>query len=105
MKVLYRICLKKAKLKPLKERRDDLTRKFALRVFVNPKFSARWFPPREDITYGLRRREKIEEIHSKTTRLRRAPIHHMRKILNAEASFLTGAASRSCYLDNKCLRK
>ena len=83
-KTSYGRCLELAGLEELRSRRSGLVRKFALKTFQNTRFTWDWFPSRPQPSYSLRNREEIEEITARTTRLKNAPINHMRKILNKE---------------------
>ena len=83
-KETYASCLDLAGLDTLEERRQGLTRNFALKTYANDRFTHAWFPERLEVSYGLRRREAIEEKNAATERFRNAPIERMKQILNEE---------------------
>ena len=80
----YAACLDLSGLDTLEERRRGLTRKFALKTYVNDRFTHSWFPERLGVSYGLRKRGAIEEKNAATERFRNAPIERMKQILNEE---------------------
>ena len=59
-------------------RRDGFLRK----VLTNPRFSQRWFPPREGLRPGLRRPRLIQEARSVTWRRFQSPLEALRRRAN-----------------------
>ena len=77
----YRQCLEESGLQTLAARRYDICLNFAKKTEANPRFS-HWFPPNDQTPYDLRNSERIHIDFAKHERLRRSPIHHMRRLLN-----------------------
>ena len=78
----YNKCLDASGLERLSVRRTRLMENFATKAKDNPRFSARWFPIREESRYDLRRREEYREELATTNRLKNSPIFAMRRLLN-----------------------
>ena len=78
----YEQCLEKAGIPTLKDRREDLFRKFTLKAFASDKYRQRWFTDKRRSGYGLRREGIVEEQFASRERLQRAPIYRMRKLIN-----------------------
>ena len=68
-------------LKTLKERRSDLTDKFALKLRNNPRYSY-LFPQRPLEQRRARRGNRYVEENARTSRLFNSPIYYMRRRLN-----------------------
>ena len=82
--VSYRQCLEKANINSLSERRHQMCLNFAKKTEANPRF-AHWFPIRRQTDHDLRRTERLQVDFAKHERLRRSPIHFMRRLLNDQA--------------------
>ena len=78
----YDQLVKDGKLKTLEERRETLTKNFAVKTSKNVRF-ANWFKPQKDININLRSRNKYEEEFARTERMKKSPVYYMRRILNA----------------------
>ena len=84
----YAECLELSGLERLDVRRANTLRTFAHKTCQNARFSSTWFPLNEETEHDLRRREKYKISFARHERLRRAPIHAMRRILNDDESDL-----------------
>ena len=80
--VSYSLCLEKAGIPTLKNRRDTLLRDFALRAADSTRFGGSWFPKNERPQYELRKTRKYKQEHATRDRLLHAPIFRMRQLLN-----------------------
>lgn len=76
--------MEKAQNEQLNIRRAELTRKFAIKAYSNERFTHDWFPKKQEIGYGLQRREEIEEKKLNMRRLQNAPVNHLIRSLNRE---------------------
>ena len=79
----YNACLDVAGVERLDERRSKAVLKFADKAKSNPRYS-RWFPLNPEIQHDLRTREKYAVDFTRHERMRRAPIHAMRRRLNEQ---------------------
>ena len=77
----YRSCLAIAKLQSLAERRFELCKRFAQKTNEKERF-AHWFPANDPSTYDLRRQEKFRIEFARHERLKKAPLHYMRRLMN-----------------------
>ena len=77
----YNDCLELAGIQTLNERRLQACSKFANKTLTNPRF-AHWFPLNQGSTYNTRHQEKYHIDFAKQERLRNAPLHFMRRLLN-----------------------
>ena len=80
----YERLINNNKIETLASRREKLTLNFAEKTQKNPRF-AHWFPLRTHEGPELRRNLKVEETYARTERLRRSPVHYMRRALNKKA--------------------
>lgn len=78
----YASALEESGLERLDDRRAELTEKFAVKTYLNPRFSGQWFPAKPETPHWTRKTEKIQIEKANCTRKQRAPVHAMRKILN-----------------------
>ena len=79
----YQDLIDSGKIEPLSARRDNLTLNFAKKVEKSDR-SNKWFPRHEEYDYNLRQQKKYAESFSRTERLRKSPVFHMRRLLNNE---------------------
>lgn len=77
--------LEQAQLQCLNKRREELFRKFCMKMSKSERFSRKWLPLREyeDDVRVLRRRKKYIEYNARTTRMYNSPVFEMRRILNS----------------------
>ena len=80
-KISYREALGLAGLPSLEERRQELFRKFAVKIGDDPKYTD-WLPESEQPVYSLRTHKKYREMHANTDRLYRSPLFTIRRTLN-----------------------
>ena len=78
----YYLVLEESGLETLAERRTKAVTQFAVKTSMNPRYSERWFPRNGEGEHNLRRREEYRVDFAAHERLRNAPIHRMRRILN-----------------------
>ena len=81
-----------AGLKTLRERRIELTDKFAQKAVSDPKF-CHWFPKKTGRT-STRRGEIYEEKFAKCERLRNSPLYYMRRRLNGKEGKVYGERNK-----------
>ena len=77
----YDVLVESGKLETLHDRREKLTLNFAKKAANDPRFE-HWFPRRNYGELNLRREVKYEETFARTERLRKSPLHYMRRALN-----------------------
>ena len=77
-----------SKLVRLSDRRDEITKKFALKTAENPRYS-HWFPLQAEQPHELLKQRKYLEDRSHTERRRKGPILTMRRILNNGMTWAT----------------
>ena len=77
----YSDCLEKSKLKEMKDRRQDIFRKFAEKN-IEGRYQEKWFPVNPEPTYNLRRSEKYVIPRTKNNRLKNSPVYQMRVLMN-----------------------
>ena len=84
----------KSGLPTLRERRIELTDKFARKCLKNPRF-ARWFPSR-DIARSTRTSNQCPflETTARCERLRNSPVHYMRRRLNGKPGKTYGSRNK-----------
>ena len=87
----------KAGLETLRERRIQLTDKFARNASVNPRF-CHWFPRTEGRRSG-RNSETYREFFAKCDRLKNSPLYYMRRRLNGKEGKIYGLRNRE-YREN-----
>lgn len=78
----YKETLERSGLDTLSERRDKIFKKFCIKTSENELFR-HWLPLNTPSKYNLRREKKYKEMHAKTERLRKSPLHAMRRLLNS----------------------
>ena len=66
----------------LKERREELTKNFALAALKNPRYSDGWFPQKPPKHYDTRMNRPYEEDIVRTERMKKNPLTYMKRILN-----------------------
>ena len=81
-----------ANVQTLRERRIELTDKFARKAASDPKF-CHWFPRRAGRT-SARRGDVYEEKFAKCERLRNSPIYYMRRRLNGKEGKIYGERNK-----------
>lgn len=79
--VSYRTVVESGRIELLKDRREGLLKKFAIKASKNERF-AKLFLKNRDINHQLRRREKYHIPFLRTERAKKSPIIYMRKLLN-----------------------
>ena len=82
----YRECRTLSGLSTLEDRRHKATLAFANKCADSDRFG-HWFPERERSRYDLRGREKYTIEFARHERLRNAPIHYMRRLLNDQVAY------------------
>ena len=78
----------KAEVETLRQRRIELTDRFARKALNSPRF-AHWFP-RNVGGRAVRNREEFQEQFAKTDRLKNSPIYYMRRRLNGKEGKVYG---------------
>ena len=89
--ILILKCLELSGLERLDDRRMKTLRNFAHKTSQNERYSSTWFPLNDETDYNLRHREKYKVSFARQERLRKAPIHAMRRILNDDEEGLVMA--------------
>ena len=80
----YDDLLKKSGLKTLENRRDDLFKKFSLKMAKSQRFSTKWLPRMERSERpNTRASKEYIEFYARTSRLYHSPIFKMRRVLNS----------------------
>ena len=82
--VSYRQVVESGHIETLKDRREALFQKFALKNENNPRFKDRWFPRRIQEAHDTRRPEKYLIEKTRTERLRTSALPSMRRFLNSK---------------------
>ena len=82
----YRECREQSGLDSLNERRHRATLSFAKKCLTSERFR-KWFPENTESQYNLRRRERYVVDFARHERLKKAPIHYMRRLLNDQELF------------------
>ena len=81
----YRESLAIANITTLKERREELTRKFTYATLKNPRYTDGWFPKKPEKHYQTRSNRPYCEEKLRTERMKKNPLTFMRRLLNDEA--------------------
>ena len=89
-----------AEVPTLRERREELVKKFAIKCSNEPAFE-HWFPIRK-AGRNPRNKEVYLEEQARCDRLRNSPIFYMRRILNGKVGKNYGARNKS-YREDKLL--
>ena len=84
-KTSYANCLAWAGMGTMTTRRADQTIKFARKTSQSQHFGESWFPRNVHTGHDLRRQERYHVPLARQDRLQKAPIYHMRRLLNGEA--------------------
>ena len=79
----YSQILEENSISSLKERREDIFKRFAVKASKDSRFS-HWFPLNYAPAYDVRTREKYREKCVRTERLRKSPVMTMLRVLNEE---------------------
>ena len=69
------------KMVSLADRREELTKKFAVKTSKNNRF-AHWFKRKDYGDLNLRVKKPFEENFARTERMKKSPVFYMRKLLN-----------------------
>ena len=77
----YDEVISSGKMETLDSRRENLTKKFALKTSKNKRFGS-WFREKDYGTLNLRSKKKFEEDYARTERMRKSPVYYMQRILN-----------------------
>ena len=80
--ISYQEAIAVANISTLEDRRETLTKQFALATSKNPRYSDGWFPKKPTRTHNTRNIRPYVEVIPKTERMKKNPITYMRKILN-----------------------
>ena len=80
--VSYATVLREMNITSLKERREELVRRFASKAARNPRFCEKWFPKHYDTGHNTRRPKRYREFLPRTNRLAKSPLFVMRRMLN-----------------------
>ena len=80
--ISYREAIAIANICTLKERREQLTKRFALATVKNPRYKDGWFPLKPPIPYNTRINRPYLECATRTERMRKNPLTYMRRLLN-----------------------
>ena len=91
----------KANIDTLRQRRIDLTDRFARKALNSERF-AHWFP-RNQGGRSVRNRDEFQEFFAKTDRLRNSPLYYMRRRLNGKEGKIYGTRNAQ-YRENFALR-
>ena len=86
-----------ADIETLRQRRIDLTDRFARKAATSSRF-AHWFPKNEG-GRAVRHREEYKEFFAKTDRLKNSPLYYMRRRLNGKEGKIYGERNRQ-YREN-----
>ena len=78
----YRAALELSGVSTLNDRRQCLTKNFAISAQKNPRYSDGWFPKKPISTYPLRNQPRFQEDRFRTERMRKNPLTYMRTLLN-----------------------
>ena len=78
----YEEALAITNLTTLEERRETLTKNFAIAAEKNPRYQDGWFPRKPNQAYPIRKPRPFLETRSSTERMKKNPINYMRKLLN-----------------------
>ena len=78
----YRESLALANISTLKDRREELTRKFAYSSLKNTRYTDGWFPQKPTRHYETRKQRPYLEKKPRTERFKKNPLTFMRKLLN-----------------------
>ena len=91
----YEEMREKAGVTTLRQRRIELTDKFAQKCLKNPRF-AKWFPLREGLRASRRLADKeiYRETFARCERLRNSPVFYMRRRLNGKEGKIYGQRYR-----------
>ena len=73
-------------IEPLKERREELVKKFARKAESSERFGSKWFMKKPSMNIDLREgtRNKYKEPVYKNKRLKNNPVNYMTRLLNNE---------------------
>ena len=82
-----------AGLKTLRERREEIVRKFAFKCASDPVFD-RWFPKKVSQRVTRNKETYLEE-PARCERLRNSPLHYFRRILNGKVGKTYGTRNKS----------
>ena len=76
--------VEEGQIEPLRERRIEAMKKFALKNEKNTRFSSRWFVEKETLERETRPgvRDKYEEKTCRTEREKKNPVYQLTGILN-----------------------
>ena len=74
--------LEKSKLQTLKNRREDISKKFAIKTAQNPKF-AHWFVKKSNPKNTRQLNKKYKDPVFRCDRFRRSPIPYLTSLLNS----------------------
>ena len=80
----YRSLLEETQLERLEDRRESLTKGFALKAYTNPRFSNEWFPSKQGHEHDTRLKQPLGTKRFNCYRFRNAPIPTMTRMLNEE---------------------
>lgn len=80
--VAYHTALEFKNIPTLEQRRLTLVKNFALKTSACPRFGPKWFPQVGDRGRSTRQRARFQEFACRTERLRKSPLHFMRRLLN-----------------------
>ena len=83
----------------LRQRRIELTDKFALKAASSDRFGQTWFP-RRDSGRATRRGDKYLETYARCDRLKQSPVFYMRRRLNGKEGKIYGERNR-CYREDR----
>ena len=89
-----------AQVDTLRQRRIELTDRFARKAANSPRF-AHWFP-RNQGGRNVRSREEFKELFAKTDRLKNSPLYYMRRRLNGKEGKVYGKRNEQ-YIENLAL--
>ena len=78
----YEEALAIANLTTLEDRREALTKSFAVAAEKNPRYQDGWFPRKPDQAYPIRKPRPFIETRFGTERMKKKTINYMRKLLN-----------------------
>ena len=95
--LLARKLRQKAGVETLRQKRIDLTDKFARKAANSLRFG-KWFP-RNEGGRVVRHRDEFKEFHAKTDRLKNSPLFYMRRRLNGKEGKTYGERNRQ-YREN-----
>ena len=69
-------------IQTLKERREALCLKFAIKAYKNPKFS-NWFPTNQYNINTRRQKRALVQIRTRTSRFSKSPLPYLNELLNS----------------------